>query len=166
MATQLVHPPVSLQEIEQFLYREARLLDRGRYDDWLALYAHDATYWIPLEHDQPDPLETCSIVYDDRTLLEARVLQYRHPRAHARIPRMRTVHQVGNVELVGQAAGGDEITVASTLVLIEYRAERQRTFGGLVEHRLRRAGGSWQIAAKRVDIVNSEAELDGIAFLF
>ena len=79
---------------------------------------------------------------------------------------MRTVHQVGNVELVGQAAGGDEITVASTLVLIEYRAERQRTFGGLVEHRLRRAGGSWQIAAKRVDIVNSEAELDGIAFLF
>jgi hypothetical protein len=49
---------------------------------------------------------------------------------------------------------------------VEFRAEKQRTWGALVEHRLRRAGDSYRIAHKRVDLVNSEGELDGIAILF
>jgi 3-phenylpropionate/cinnamic acid dioxygenase small subunit len=153
-------------ELEQFLYREARLLDAGRFDEWLDLFTADATYWVPLEAGQKDPIETCSIIYDDRTLLEMRVRQYRHPRAHARVPFARTVHQVSNVVLLEERAERGEATVGSTLVLIEFRAERQRTFGALVEHRLRRAGGDWKIAAKRVDLVNSEGELDGLAVLF
>lgn len=153
-------------ELEQFLYREARLLDAGRFDDWLALFTDDATYWVPLEANQQDPLETCSHIYDDRTLLEARVRQYRHPRAHSRVPFARTVHQVSNVVLLSEQPERGEVTVGSTLVLIEFRAGRQRTFGALVEHRLRRAGGDWKIAAKRVDLANSEGELDGLAILF
>jgi hypothetical protein len=39
-------------------------------------------------------------------------------------------------------------------------------WGALVEHELRRADGGFRIARKRVDLVNSEAELDGIAILF
>lgn len=152
--------------IEQFLYREARLLDAGRFDDWLALFTADATYWVPLEANQKDPLETCSHIYDDRTLLETRVRQYRHPRAHSRVPFARTVHQVSNVVVLGEDAARGEATVGSTLVLVEFRNERQRTFGALVEHRLRRAGDDWKIAAKRVDLVNSEGELDGLAILF
>jgi 3-phenylpropionate/cinnamic acid dioxygenase small subunit len=157
---------VRAPELEQFLYREARLLDAGRFDDWLALFAEDATYWVPLESGQKDPVETCSHIYDDRTLLETRVRQYRHPRAHSRLPLARTVHQVSNVVLLGEQPERGEATVGSTLVLVEFRAERQRTFGALVEHRLRRAGGDWKIAAKRVDRVNSEGELDGLAILF
>jgi 3-phenylpropionate/cinnamic acid dioxygenase small subunit len=155
-----------LPELEQFLYREARLLDAGRYDEWLALFTDDATYWVPLEAGQRDPLTTCSIIYDDRTLLETRVRQYRHPRAHARVPLARTVHQVSNVALLEERPERGEATVGSTLVLVEFRAERQRTFGALVEHRVRRIDGDWRIAAKRVDLVNSEGELDGLAILF
>lgn len=158
--------PSTLAAIEQFLYREARLLDTGRLDDWLQLFTADGTYWIPLEADQPDPYETSSIVFDDRKLLEARVRQYEHPRAHARTPFMRTVHQVGNVTLLAEDADRGEVVVASTLLLVEFRAERQRVFGALCEHRLRRVDGVWKIAAKRVDLVNSEGELDGIALLF
>ncbi len=55
---------------------------------------------------------------------------------------------------------------ASTLVLVEFRAERQRVWGGLVEHRLQRTGGTYRIAHKRIDLVDSEGELDGIAILF
>jgi benzoate/toluate 1,2-dioxygenase subunit beta len=150
--------------IERFLYHEARLLDEGRLDEWLALFTDDATYWIPLEKDQADPLTTSSILYDDRRLLEVRVRQFQHPRAHGRVPAPRTVHQVGNVEIVEEA--GDGIRVASTLVLVEYRQERQRVWGALVEHRLRRLAGGWRIAAKRVNLVNSESELDGIVCLF
>src|SRR5438132_9710777 len=90
----------ALREAEQLLYREARLLDQHRLDEWLQLFAEDATYWVPLEHDQQDPYETSSIIFDDRTLLEIRVRQYQDPRAHARLPMARTCHQVGNVMLL------------------------------------------------------------------
>ena len=150
--------------IEQFLYHEARLLDTGQLEAWLDLFTDDATYWLPLEHDQKDPFETSSIVHDDRTLLDLRVKQARHPRAHARQPLARTVHQVGNVMVVSEK--DSEIRVNSTLHLVEWRQEKQRLWAALVEHRLRRAGASFKIAHKRVDLVNSEGELDGIAILF
>jgi len=145
---------------EAFLYHEARLLDEQRLEEWLALFTDDATYWVPLEQDQKDPIATSSIIYDDRTLLELRVKQARHPRAHSRLPLARTVHQVGNIAVT------DDLTVHSNLVLVEYRQEKQRVWGALVEHRLRREGDAYRIARKRVDLVNSEAELDGIAILF
>ena len=151
-------------EIEQLLYREAWLLDQGRLDEWLGLFTDDATYWIPLQANQADPLTTSSIVYDDRRLLEVRVRQYQHPRAHPRVPAPRTVHQVGNVRVM--EVEGRDVRVGSTLVLVEYRRERQRVWGAVVEHRLRRAAEGLRIAAKRIDLVNSEAELDGIVCLF
>jgi hypothetical protein len=74
------------------------------------------------------------------------------------------VHQVGNVMVLAEK--DSETRVASTLQLVEFRAEKQRVWAALVEHRLRRAGGSFKIAHKRVDLVSSEGELDGIAILF
>ena len=150
--------------VEQFLYHEARLLDTGQLEAWLELFTEDATYWVPLEKEQRDPLEASSIIHDDRTLLALRVKQARHPRAHARQPLARTVHQVGNVMVLSEE--DSEMRIASTLQLVEFRAEKQRVWGALVEHRLRRAGESFRIAHKRVDLVNSEGELDGIAILF
>jgi len=143
---------------EQFLFHEAQLLDTQRFEEWLALFTEDATYWVPLERDQKDPIETSSIVYDDRTLLELRVKQFRHPRAHARAPLARTIHQVGNVVV-------DDLIVKSTLTVIEFRNEKQRLWAGLVEHQLRRERDSWLIARKRIDLVNSEGELEGISIL-
>jgi benzoate/toluate 1,2-dioxygenase beta subunit len=150
--------------VEQFLYHEARLLDTGQLEAWLELFTDDATYWLPLEREQKDPVETSSLIHDDRTLLELRVKQARHPRAHARQPLARTVHQVSNIMVTGEANG--ETVVHSTLQLIEFRNEKQRLYGALVEHRLRRSGEGFRIAHKRVDLVNSEGELDGIAILF
>ena len=51
-------------------------------------------------------------------------------------------------------------------MLVEYRQDRQRIWGAQVTHLLRRTPEGLRIAAKRVDLVNSEAELDGIAILF
>ena len=143
---------------EQFLYHEARLLDEQRFEDWLALFTEDATYWVPLEQGQKDPQQTSSLIYDDRTLLELRVKQFRHPRAHARAPLPRTVHQVGNIVV-------RELTVTSTLLVVEFRNEKQRLWAGLAEHRLQRNGDSFRIASKRIDLVNSEGEIEGLAIL-
>lgn len=149
--------------VEHFLYHEARLLDTGLLEQWLDLFTEDATYWVPLEHNQKDPYETSSIIHDDRTLLELRVRQARHPRAHARQPLARTVHQVSNVMA---SEVGNEVKVNSTLHLVEFRNEKQRLYAALVEHRLRKASDGFRIAHKRVDLVNSEGELDGVAILF
>ena len=151
-------------EATNLLYLEARLLDQGRLDEWLGLYTSDATYWIPLEAGQSDPLEVSSILYDDITLLKVRVKQYADVRAHARRPAARTVHQVGNV-MVSHSA--DQVLgVTSTLVVVEYRLERQRIWGASVQHGLRRTPEGLRICSKRVDLVNSESELDGINILF
>jgi len=143
---------------EQFLYHEARLLDEQRYEEWLALFTEDATYWVPLEPAQKDPHETSSLIYDDRTLLELRVRQFRHPRAHARAPLPRTVHQVSNVVV-------RDLVVSSNLTVVEFRNEVQRLWAGLVEHRLVRNGDGFRIARKRIDLVNSTGEIEGIAVL-
>jgi 3-phenylpropionate/cinnamic acid dioxygenase small subunit len=46
------------QEIEDFLYREADLLDERRYDEWLALLAEDVRYWMPMRRNvKVDDLE-------------------------------------------------------------------------------------------------------------
>ena len=157
---------VSLRDVEQFLYREAYLLDHNQLEEWFALFTTDATYWIPLEANQTDPLGTCSIIYDDHRLLDIRVRQASHSWAHARNPLARTCHQVTNVMILPGTDLRPEIRVCSNLVLVEFRAERQRVFAGLCEHRLRLTDSGLKIAAKRIDIVNSEAELDGIAVLF
>jgi benzoate/toluate 1,2-dioxygenase beta subunit len=143
---------------EQFLYHEARLLDEQRFEEWLSLFTADATYWVPLAAGQKDPHESSSLIYDDRTLLELRVKQFRHPRAHARAPLPRTVHQVGNIVVRDQL-------VTSTLTVVEFRSERQRIWAGLVEHHLQRNSDSFRIARKRIDLVNSEGEIEGLAIL-
>lgn len=156
---------IDLREIELFLQHEARLLDEARYEDWLDLYTADATYWLPLERGQTDPFETSSIIFDDRKLMEARVRQFRHPRRHAQTPASRTCHMLGHIEPIGRDAES-RLQVRSNLILVEFRVDRQFIFAGSCEHRLVRAGSSYKIAAKRVDLVNSEGVLDGISILF
>ena len=36
------------QEIEDFLYREAELLDDRRYEEWLDLLTDDVSYFMPM----------------------------------------------------------------------------------------------------------------------
>ena len=53
-------------EIEEFLYREARLLDERRFEEWMNLFAEDGYYWVPAAPDQKDPYDGVSIFFDDR----------------------------------------------------------------------------------------------------
>jgi 3-phenylpropionate/cinnamic acid dioxygenase small subunit len=146
------------------LLQEARLLDEGKFDDWLALFAPDGWYWVPSEPGQPDPLETVSLIYDDRQLLETRVRRLASPRMYSQEPRSRTSRIVTNVTI--EEAGKDTCTLRSKFVMIEYRREQQRLFGGTLLHRLVQADGRITIAWKRVDLVNCDAPLDGITIPF
>jgi 3-phenylpropionate/cinnamic acid dioxygenase small subunit len=155
---------LDLHACEQFLLHEARLLDDGKFDEWLALFTSDAWYWVPSEPEQTDPVETVSLIYDDRRLLETRVRRLASPRMYSQEPRSRTSRIVGNVTV--EETGKNACTVQSKFMMIEYRREQQRLFGGTALHRLVQADGRIMIAWKRVNLVNSDAPMDGITIPF
>ena len=151
---------LDLDRCERFLLHEARLLDEGKFDDWLALFTPDAWYWVPSTPDQDNPHDTVSLIYDDRRLLETRVRRLASPRIYSQEPRSRTSRMIGNVSI--EERGHDACTVRSKFLTIEYRRDTQRLFAGTAFHRLVRADGGILIASKRVDLVNCDAPLDGI----
>jgi len=155
---------LSAAACEQFLVHEARLLDEGRFDEWLALFTADAWYWVPSEPNQANPRDTVSLIYDDRRLLETRVRRLASPRIYSQEPRSRTSRIIANVTI--EEAAADACTVRSKFQLLEYRRESQRLFGGTCVHRLVRGGSGIQIAWKRVDLVNCDASHEGLVVPF
>jgi len=153
----------SLAECEAFLVHEARLLDEGKFDDWLALFTEDARYWVPSEPGQESPLNTVSLMYDDRRLLETRVRRLASPRIYSQEPRSRTSRTVSNVTVEGRDASS--VTLRSKFIMVEFRRNEQRLFAGTNFHTL-----VWReqpkIAFKRVDLVNCDAPMDGLVIPF
>lgn len=149
---------------EQFLIHEARLLDDGNFDEWLALFTAEAWYWVPSEPGQVSPADTVSLIYDDRRLLETRVRRLASPRMYSQEPRSRTTRIVTNVTL--EEAGKNACTTRSKFMMIEVRRDAQRIFGGTATHRLVQADGGIRIAWKRVDLVNCDAPLEGLTVPF
>ena len=154
--------PLDVARCEQFLLHEARLLDDGRFDEWLALFTEDAWYWIPTEPDQQSPFETVSLVYDDRRLLETRVRRLKSPRIYSQEPPSRTSRIVANVTVEEVTADRSACTVRSKFLVLENRRAAQRLFGGTAFHRLAQLEGNLRIAWKRIDLLNCDAPLDGI----
>jgi len=154
--------PLDVARCEQFLMHEARLLDDGRFDEWLALFTEDAWYWIPIEPEQNSPFDTVSLIYDDRRLLETRVRRLASPRIYSQEPRSRTSRIVGNVTLEEAPPDRTACTVRSKFMVLESRRDSQRLFGGTALHRLVQLDGNLRIAWKRVDLLNCNAPLDGI----
>ena len=87
--------------------------------------------------------------------MDVRIRRLQHPETHAQIPPSRTRHLVANV-MVGEAED-DGIEARSNLVMFEYRDDRQIVFAADCRHVLRRDGGGFRIASKRVDLVNCDA---------
>jgi 3-phenylpropionate/cinnamic acid dioxygenase small subunit len=143
--------------VAQFLYREARLLDERRWDEWLALFTADGMYWVPLTPAQTDPVNHASLFYENAMLREIRARRLEHARAYSQQPASRTVHVVGNITLETREDASSEIIARSTFHLLEWRKLEQRAFGGLYTHHLVREDDGYKIKLKRVDLINCEA---------
>jgi 3-phenylpropionate/cinnamic acid dioxygenase small subunit len=148
---------------EDFLFAEARLLDERRFRDWMALFTDDGTYWVPATAGQQSPYDQVSLFYDDRELMKTRVERLEHPRIHIQTPPSRTAHVVGNVTIAEADDDAGEYVVSSTVIMVEFRDDRQRIFAGRQTHRLRRAAENFRIVQKRVDLVNCDAAFDAMA---
>ncbi len=144
-------------EVEQFLYEEAALLDARCYDEWLALFAEDATYFMPirrtrlqreLDQEFTKPGEM-AFFNDTKPLLAGRVAKLRTGRSWSEDPPSRTRRLVTNVRVV--EVDGGELVVASNFMLYRTRLNSEEdSWIGSRRDTLRRAGESFQIAARTI----------------
>ena len=102
---------LTLEQAQQFLYREARFLDDKAWDAWLAMYAPDAEFWMPAWDDDDKLVENPQtdislIYYPHKGGLEDRVFRIRTERSSATsLPEPRTSHNITNVEILEQSDG-------------------------------------------------------------
>ena len=153
---------VTEKALVDFVYREARLLDELRYEEWLALYAADAHYWMPGEWRQTDPKLQASLMYEDTLLLRIRVERLSGARTFSQKPRSRAQHLL-------QAPQIDEINPAenryrtwTSFHYAETRGDEFNIYAGWARHELRLEAGALKIVLKRVELVNFDAPFGSI----
>jgi len=135
-------------EIEDFLYREADLLDNWQLREWTRLFTDDGSYLIPpLEAPDSDPSDMLFLVYDDRNRLEERAKRLLSKRAHAEFPHSQTRHLYSNVRI--EELAGDELTARCNFVVYRSKWDVNDIYPGRSTYRLRRTPDGWRIASKR-----------------
>lgn len=163
MATATRGRTTSCQDAEAFLYREARLLDEGRLEEWSRLFTEDGIYWLPLGSGSDYRTED-AILCDNpqqRAMRIHQLLNYTHL---AQDPPSRLIHFVSNVE-VEEGPGQDEILIRCNVLIQELRPGdfqelqvglgRQRALAARCEYRIR-AAGDWRIAEKKVLLIDRD----------
>ncbi|MCQ4079219.1 aromatic-ring-hydroxylating dioxygenase subunit beta [Streptomyces sp. RB6PN25] len=136
-------------QVEDFLFHEAALLDDWDLDEWLALFTPDASYVIPCNDDPDgDPDRDLVLVDDNMLRLSARVERLNSRRAHREYPHSRTNHQVSNVRL--SPPDGDELAVTAQFTVWRFRNGRATNYVGRYHYRLVVVDGLLRIRAKRV----------------
>jgi 3-phenylpropionate/cinnamic acid dioxygenase small subunit len=159
-----------IRQVEQFVYREARLLDERRFRDWLKLFTEDIHYWmaqrttrypktskaiILVDADRYDdndlPREGGLALYDENLdSLERRIARLETGLAWSEDPPSRTRRLITNIE-VEPANLDSELKVYANFLVYKNRAETEQDFFvGARKDVLRQVDGSWKIASRRL----------------
>lgn len=163
----MMHPLAWYQlreEVEEFLYHEADLLDERRFKEWLELLADDLVYFMPIrrnvkfgEHAERENTrqgEGISWFDEDKWTLTKRVEQILTGVHYAEEPLSRVSHMVSNVRLLDVRPAVEdarEVTVGCRFLIYQNRVEHENfTFVGRRTDELRRVGSSWQIARREI----------------
>ena len=159
-----------LREVEQFLYREARMLDDRRFHEWLGLFTDDVRYWMAGRTNRyPKSSKAISILDPDRYVeddtgtedelaildetketLTGRIARLDTGMAWAEDPPSRTRHMISNIE-VEPGDNDGELRVYSNFIVYRSRAETEQDFYvGARRDVLRRVDGEWKIAHRKL----------------
>lgn len=151
------------QEITDFLYREAELLDERRYQQWLDLLADDIRYWMPMRRNVKFGEEEREFTRADSDInwfdegkdtLGRRVKQIETGIHWAEEPHSRLSHLVTNVQLQGAEpsfATPREVSVTCRFLIYRNRVETETDIlVGRREDLLRRNGAGWLLARRKI----------------
>ena len=150
---------VSRDDAEVLLFEEAALLDAERYADWLALYAREATYWIPSWKSERelvgDPSRELSYIFLTRDMIQDYTVRMTSGQAFAASPGLRTTRIIGNVQTHAERPG----VVRSKWLMHVFRKAGSEIFSGDCEHVVVCEDGALRIVAKKIVLINDRFEL-------
>jgi 3-phenylpropionate/cinnamic acid dioxygenase small subunit len=152
----------SRDDLIEFVYDEARMLDEGRFDDWLALWAPDSHYWMPLDPDAENPKLVTALMHEDDYLRRLRVERLKGARTFSQKPRSRCHHVLQRpfIDAVDHDAG--TFTTTTPFHYVESRLDEQFLLAATARHELVLLDGGIMIKLKRVDLLNPEAAFGNI----
>jgi 3-phenylpropionate/cinnamic acid dioxygenase small subunit len=159
-----VTDPALRDRCRALLEREARLLDQGRFEDWLGMYAPECLYWVPGAPGGGDPRREVALAFDDRRQLEGRIYRVRTGYAWSQVPQSRTVRLISNVE-VFRADAAAVLMVRSNFLLSEFRSGESRILSGWYAHRIVEQDGSWLILVKQANLIDCDQSLRNPSFI-
>jgi len=174
-----VAPLLVKQEIEDFLYQEADLLDERRYEEWLDILTDDVRYWMPMRRNVPrdEPAreftrEGADVNWFDegKETLTRRVRQILTGVHWAEEPPSRICHMVSNVQVlhaVPPGASPSEAAVKCRFLIYRNRVETETdVLVGKREDVLRRDNGSFKIARRTILLDQSVLLAKNLTFFF
>jgi len=153
----------TLEDVTQFIYREARLQDDHEYDAWESLWTDDGVYWVPANGDGGDPEQVMSIIYDNRSRIALRIRQFHTGKRFSQTPRSRLRRLVSNIEVLREE--GDEILVTANAMVCESQTRGDFNWASRNEYLLRRGADGLRMARKTVVLVNNSTAMYSMAFL-
>ena len=147
-------------EIQQFLFKEARLLDDRRFRDWLKLFTDDVVYWAPMlsnrvgrdiRHEKTKYGELAHFE-EDKQSLTGRVARLETGMAWSESPPSRTRHLVSNVEVFAADQPGTYKVLSAFLLYRTHLETDEEIYGGAREDLLKRTEEGWRIARRTIQI--------------
>jgi 3-phenylpropionate/cinnamic acid dioxygenase small subunit len=167
------------QDVENFLYHEANVLDERQYDDWLEMLTADVRYWVPMrrnvkfgELEREFTREGQDINWFDegKETLTQRVRQIQTGVHWAEEPLSRLAHLVTNVEIFDarpDPSAAQEVSSRCRFIIYRNRVETETDIlVGRREDTLRREDGQWKIARRRVLLDQSVLLAKNLTFFF
>jgi p-cumate 2,3-dioxygenase subunit beta len=148
---------VTRQQVEDFLYAEADLLDNWRLDEWIALFDQErGGYYMPTTDCPPDadPGTALFLIADDMPKLRSRVEQLLSGLTWAENPKSRTRHMVNNVRILGPA--GEALLVQANFVVYRMRFQNIDPYIGTYHYKLIPNGATFKIL-ERLVVLDLEA---------
>jgi benzoate/toluate 1,2-dioxygenase beta subunit len=149
---------LTIEEIQAFLYAEARCLDDRDWDGWLTHYAPNATFHMPAWDDDDllteDPQSEISLIYyGSKQGLEDRVFRIRTERSSATsLPEPRTSHNISNVEILERAEG--VVKLRFNWFNLSFRYKTTDSYFGTSFYTLDVSGERPLITAKKIVLKN------------
>ena len=148
---------MSYDSVRDFLFREARYLDDKQWDQWLELYAADATFWMPSWDDDDelteDPQSEISLIwYGSRDGLEDRIFRIKTERSSATIPDTRHSKSITNLEVLEQTPTSAKVRF--NWITNTFRYDILDTYFGYSEYTIDTSGEKPLIKKKYVVLKN------------
>jgi p-cumate 2,3-dioxygenase subunit beta len=142
---------VTRSDIEEFLYREAALLDEWRLEEWLDLCTPDCVYEVPAPDRPEEAIEgSFALIHDRRSLLEQRVLRLTKPTAHAEFPHSRTRRLVSNVRILART--DHEVSVSANFVVFRIQRGVEVTYVGRYDYLLAATADGLRIQRRKATL--------------